>query len=303
MSAVQTERRDERALGLDQQSPLDALGLLLDGQISAASSVRSALPQISALADAAAQTIRRGGRLFYAAAGSSGLMALADALEIPGTFGVRQDRIVILFAGGVDALHDMVGGVEDDVVQAAADVRIHGITSKDLLIALSASGTTPYALAAMKTAKKAGAQTAGIANNAGSPLLEHADFPILLPTRPEVLAGSTRMGAGTAQKIALNMMSTMMAVKLGHVHDGYMVNVRADNAKLIRRSQNIVAAISGCKIEDAARYLERTDGAVKSAVLLAFGAKDAREAEELLEGSDQVLRTALSKMNRAQRAG
>ena len=303
MLGVQTERQNERALGFDQQSPLDALGLLLDGQLAAAASVRKALPQISDLAASAAQTIRNGGRLFYAAAGSSGLMALADALEIPGTFGIPQERIVILFAGGLAALYDMIGGVEDDVTQAEADVNAHSITSNDLLIALSASGSTPYALAAMRAATKAGAPTAGIANNAGSPLLENADLPVLLSTPPEVLAGSTRMGAGTAQKIALNMMSTMMAVTLGHVHDGFMVNVRADNTKLIRRSQNIVAAISGCKIEDAAGYLELTNGAVKSAVLLALGAKDPRHAEELLEGSDQILRSALSKMNRAQRAG
>ena len=303
MAAAQTEMRDERALGLDQHSPIDALHLLLDGQIAAASAIRTALPQIDRLAEAAATTIRNGGRLFYAAAGSSGLMALADALEIPGTFGVPQNRIVILFAGGVDALHDMVGGVEDDVVQAEADVLAHTITAKDLLIALSASGTTPYALAAVKTALAAGAKTSGIANNAGSPLLEIVDLPVLLSTPPEILAGSTRMGAGTAQKITLNMMSTMMAVRLGHVHDGYMVNVRADNAKLIRRSQTIVAAISGCTIESAAGYLEQSGGAVKSAVLLACGAKSTGQADELLERSGQMLRPALSEMNRVLNAG
>jgi N-acetylmuramic acid 6-phosphate etherase len=294
-----TESRNPNAVGIDMLDSADALGLLLAGQVAAAKSVTESLSAIAALAEACAQTIRDGGRLFYAAAGSSGLMALADALEIPGTFGIAQNRIVILFAGGVSALEDMVGGVEDDRDQAKADVLSKSISSKDLLIAVSASGTTPYALAAMETAKDRGAKTAGIANNAGSPLLAMADFPVHLPTPPEVLAGSTRMGAGTAQKIALNMMSTLMAMKLGHVHDGLMVNLRADNDKLKRRSQAIVAAISGCSESEAAIHLDLAGGAVKSAILLARGARDRLQAESLLERSGHMLRPALSEIDRA----
>lgn len=295
---VQTESRNPNAVGIDTLAPAKALGLLHAGQVAAANSVAEALPSIATLAEAGAQTIRNGGRLFYAAAGSSGLMALADALEIPGTFGITQDRIVILFAGGVAALEDMVGGVEDDRDQAKADVAGKDISANDLLIAVSASGTTPYALAAMEAAKAAGARTAGIANNAGSPLLAVADISIHLPTPPEVLAGSTRMGAGTAQKIALNMMSTLMAMKLGHVHDGLMVNLRADNAKLKRRSQSIVAAVSGCSEAQAAIHLDLAGGAVKSAILLARGARDRLQAETLLERSGQQLRPALSEIDR-----
>lgn len=296
---VQTESRNPNAVGIDSLAPADALGLLLSGQVAAAKSVAEALPSIAALAEAGAQTIRSGGRLFYAAAGSSGLMALADALEIPGTFGIPQSRVVVLFAGGVAALEDMVGGVEDDRDQAQADVLAKSITGKDLLIAVSASGTTPYALTTLETAKAHGAKTAGIANNAGSPLLAMADFPVLLPTPPEVLAGSTRMGAGTAQKIALNMMSTLMAMQLGHVHDGLMVNLRADNAKLKRRSQAIVAAVSGCSEAQAAIHLDLARGAVKSAILLACGARDRLQAESLLERSGHMLRPALSEIDRA----
>jgi N-acetylmuramic acid 6-phosphate etherase len=296
---AQTESRNPDAVGIDTLAPADALGLLLAGQVAAAKSVTEALPAIATLAEAGAQTIRSGGRLFYAAAGSSGLMALADALEMPGTFGIPQNRIVILFAGGVATLEDMVGGVEDDREQARADVLSKSISSNDLLIAVSASGTTPYALAAMEAAKDHGAKTAGIANNAGSPLLNAADFPVHLPTPPEVLAGSTRMGAGTAQKIALNMMSTLMAMKLGHVHDGLMVNLRADNAKLKRRSQAIVAAVSGCSEAQAAIHLDLAGGAVKSAILLARGARDRLQAETLLERSGHMLRPALSEIDRA----
>ncbi|MGB8817507.1 MAG: N-acetylmuramic acid 6-phosphate etherase [Rhizobiaceae bacterium] len=302
MVATQTESRDPRAVGIDQRDPVEALGLLLDGQIAAANALRNSLRAIARLAGAAAHVMRSGGRLFYAAAGSSGLMALADALELPGTFGIAQDRVVILFAGGISALEDMVGGVEDDREQAARDVLSHHITAKDLLIALSASGTTPYALAAVETAKARGAKTAGIANNDGSPLLTSTDLPVLLATPPEILAGSTRMGAGTAQKIALNMMSTLMGIELGHVHDGLMVNVRADNEKLLRRSQAIVAAISGCSEAQAAIHLDLAGGAVKSAVLLACGARNRLQAETLLERAGHMLRPALSELDRAKSA-
>jgi N-acetylmuramic acid 6-phosphate etherase len=297
--ALSTETRDARADGLDMRQPVEALGVLLEGQFAAVQSVREALPEIAALAQAAADTIENGGRLFYAAAGSSGLMAMADALEMPGTFGISMEQIVILFAGGNDALKDMVGGVEDDVDQARLDVLAHDINDRDLLIALSASGTTPYALSAMKTARDAGAKTAGIANNAGSAMLMAADFPVLLPTPPEILAGSTRMGAGSAQKIALNMMSTLMAMKLGHVHDGYMVNVRADNIKLKRRAHSIVAGIAGCSMEDAANCLDLAEGGVKSAILLACGARDRLHAEQILEGTGHRLRPALSEIKSA----
>lgn len=303
MNAGTTESSNSRSVGIDQRGPIDALGLLLDGQIAAAMTVREALPAIAAMAQAMSQTIKNGGRLFYAAAGSSGLMAMADALEIPGTFGIPMSRIVVLFAGGVDALHDMVGGVEDDVGQAKADVLAHNISSKDFLITLSASGTTPYALAVLEVAKSVGAKSAGIANNAGSTLLNASDIKICLPTPPEVLAGSTRMGAGTAQKIALNMASTLMAIELGHVHDGLMVNIRADNIKLIRRAKTIVATISGCSEDEAGRVLELTDGDVKRAVLLSCGVKSLSQAEILLERSEQKLRPALSEINRALSAG
>jgi len=237
-----------------------------------------------------------GGRLVYAAAGSSGLMALADALELPGTFGIERGRILILIAGGEQALRDLAGAPEDDAAGAAASVRGTGIGPGDCLIALSASGSTPYALGALEAAAQLGCATVAVANNSGAPLLEKADVAILLETPPEVIAGSTRMGAGTAQKIALNMLSTLVAVHLGHVHDGYMVNLFADNAKLRGRAARIVAAVSGCGIEDAARLLDRSGGAVKTAILLAAGAADAGVAQDMLERTGQKLRPALSEI-------
>jgi len=302
MVATRTEQVHRHAAGLDVQSPETVLRILCEAQVEAASVVASATGSIARAAARAAQSLAGGGRLVYAAAGSSGLMAMADALELPGTFGIARDRIAILLAEGAAELLSFPAGPEDDEAQAARDVAGAGIGKGDCLIALSASGTTPYAVAALKAAKAAGAATIGIANNEGAPLLVLADIAILLPTPPEVIAGSTRMGDATAQKIALNMMSTLMAVHLGHVHDGHMVNLFAGNKKLKSRAARIVAAISGDSEEDAAHHLEASGGSVKAAVLLAAGAADIDDATRLLEGANQNLRKALAKLDGSVRA-
>jgi N-acetylmuramic acid 6-phosphate etherase len=294
MAETRTEALHRNAEGLDIQAPEAILVSLADAQIEAAKAVRNAIPAIAKAAGIIAGRLSGGGKLAYAAAGSSGLMALADALELPGTFGIQRDRIAILIAGGDEAFKTLAGGPEDDTEEAAAAVANAGIGAGDCLIALSASGTTPYAVRAIEEAARRGAATIGIANNRDSALLRQAETAILLETPPEVIAGSTRMGAGTAQKIALNMLSTLTAVHLGHVHDGYMVNLMADNIKLRDRAARIVAAVSGRGRDEAARLLEKSGGAVKTAILLAAGADSADAAEKLLEGTGQKLRPALS---------
>ncbi len=296
MAQTRTEALHRDAEGLDTRSPREILSSLAEAQIEAAQAVRAAIASIAEAAAVIAEKLGAGGRLVYAAAGSSGLMALADALELPGTFGIARERIIILIAGGEQALRDLAGAPEDDAAGAAAAVEEFGIGPGDCLISLSASGSTPYALGALEAAGRLGAATVAIANNRGAPLLEKADIAILLETPPEVIAGSTRMGAGTAQKIALNMLSTLAAVHLGHVHDGYMVNLFADNAKLRGRAARIVAAVSGCGVEDAARLLDRSGGGVKAAILLAAGATDAGFAQDILERTGQKLRPALSEV-------
>ncbi|WP_234894884.1 N-acetylmuramic acid 6-phosphate etherase, partial [Sinorhizobium meliloti] len=235
-----------------------------------------------------------GGRLAYAGAGSSGLMAMADALELPGTYGIAREQVVILIAGGAASLTDLAGGYEDDMELARADVRSAGIGAGDCLISVSASGSTPYAIAAADEAGKRGARVIGMANNAGAPLLLNADVSILLETPPEVVSGSTRMGAGTAQKIAFNMFSTMVGIHLGHVLDGHMVNLRADNIKLRGRAIRIVSDIAGIGAADADRLLGLAGGSVKLAILLASGARDIAHAEDALERADQNLRRAIA---------
>ncbi|TPM21765.1 N-acetylmuramic acid 6-phosphate etherase [Mesorhizobium sp. B2-3-5] len=294
MAETGTEALHRNAEGLDIQAPEAILVSLADAQVEAAKAVRDAIPAIAKAAEIIAGRLSGGGKLAYAAAGSSGLMALADALELPGTFGIQRDRIAILVAGGDEAFRTLAGGPEDDTEEAATAVANAGIGAGDCLIALSASGTTPYAVRAIEEAARRGAATIGIANNRDSALLRQAGTAILLETPPEVIAGSTRMGAGTAQKIALNMLSTLAAVHLGHVHDGYMVNLTADNIKLRDRAARIVAAVSGRDRDEAARLLEESGGAVKTAILLAAGADSADAAQKILEGTGQKLRPALS---------
>jgi len=296
MAETRTESSHERSTGLDMLPATAALGLLADGQIEAAAAVRNAIPAIARAASMVAGCLASGGRLADAAAGSSALMALADALELPGTFGMERHRIVLLVAGGDAALETLAGGPEDDSGEAARRVAAARLGAGDCLVAVSASGTTPFAVGALDEALLRGAKTVGIANNGETPLLARADAPILLETPPELVAGSTRMGAGTAQKIALNMLSTAVAIQLGHVHDGHMVNVRADNRKLERRAARMVAAIGGCREAEALSLLERTGGAVKPAVLMAAGAATPDIALELLEGTDHNLRAALSRL-------
>ncbi|MGI2033049.1 N-acetylmuramic acid 6-phosphate etherase [Rhizobium panacihumi] len=296
MSKNATEARDDKAIGLDQLEPAAVLRLLATGQQSAARAVTDAIPAIAAAAELTADALRNGGRLIYVGAGSSGLMAVADALELPGTYGIALDRIVVLMAGGITSLADLAGGPEDDVALAEKDAAV--ITAADCVICVSASGSTPYSLTIAKIAGARGAKVIGIANNAGAPLFDIADVAVLLATPPEVVAGSTRMGAGTAQKIAFNMLSTLTAIKLGHVHDGYMVDVRADNEKLRIRATRIVSEIAGIDMNAADKRLQSADGSVKVAVLLAAGAKNAAAAQAALARSGQVLRQALAEFER-----
>lgn len=293
MAVNRTEQLHDEARGLDHQPPHKIAALLAKAQGEAAAVVAHVSADIARAASLAADALEQGGRLVYAAAGSSGLMALADALELPGTFGIARDRIIVLLAGGVESLTHLTGAPEDSAEDGARDVAAANLNSNDCLIAISASGSTPYAVGALMAAKTRGVKTIGMANNPGAPLLESADIGILLATPPEIIAGSTRMGAGTAQKITLNLLSTLAAIRLGHVHDGYMVNLHADNAKLRARAAHIVVAIANCGEERALACLEQAGGSVKPAVLLAAGAADMASALQLLDSNGQKLRPAL----------
>ncbi len=299
MSAlVATEHADPRYAGLDGWGDAAILSALLDGQKRGLDAVTTAIPEIAKAAALGAQALQAGGRLIYVGAGSPGLIALTDALEIPQTYGIARDRIVIVMAGGLAMTQELLGGPEDDGAQGEADLKALGIGPKDCAVCISASGTTRYTVAALRAAKAAGARTVGIAGNGGAPLLAEADVPILLASGAEVISGSTRMAAGTAQKAALNMLSTLIGVRMGHVHDNFVVNVTADNDKLILRATGIVARIAGVGPEDAARAMEMARNEVKPAIVLAAGAKNLSEAREFLAQSGGVVRKALALMGR-----
>lgn len=271
MADPSTEARHPESDRLHLQPAGRVLSLLLQGQIDALNALCPALPAIERAAEAGARALGAGGRMGYAGAGSSGLMAMADCLELSGTFGLPPDRTPMLFAGGTDALLHMKGSVEDDPDLARVDVERAGLVAGDLLLVLSASGTTPFALAAAHAAQARGVTVAGFANVPGSDLLQVADIAVLIETGAEIIAGSTRMGAASAQKVALNLLSVLVAIRLGHVHDGHMVNVVADNAKLVARAARIVADVAGVPSARAEAALTATGGAVKPAILVARG--------------------------------
>lgn len=294
-----TEIAEDRYRGLDTWRDEAVLGALLDGQRRALASVEAAIPDLARGAKLAAQKLEAGGRLIYLAAGSPALISLNDALEVPQTFGIARDRIVTIFAGGSAIFANMQGAQEDDGDLARADIAAVRTGPGDCVIATSASGSTPYTVEGLKAARAAGAATIGIAGNANAPLITEADIGVLLNAGPEVISGSTRMGAGTAQKAALNMLSTMIGVHLGHVYDGLMVNVVADNEKLRGRAARIVMRITGAGADAAARALELSGGEVKPAVLIAAGAKGLDDALALLGRSNGNLRTALAEVSAA----
>ncbi len=291
MGTPRTEQVTEADAALDRLDGPAGLARMLDGQIAALESLRPALPALESAAALVADTLRGPGRLVYAAAGSSGLMALADASELPGTFGIAPRRLAIRMAGGVPTDAAMPGGTEDDT--GAAATVIAELRPGDLVIALSASGTTPYPTMIAQGAAAQGALVIAIACNPGTPLLAAADVAICLATPPEPLAGSTRMGAATAQKAALNLISTRACVLLGHVHDGMMVNLVADNAKLRSRARAIVARVAGVDDDHAARALGLAGGAVKLGCLIAAGATP-EAAKDLLTRHRGHLRPALA---------
>ncbi len=291
-----TEQLHKDAVGLDARPLAEVAALLGRSQADAARAPLDSIDEICTGALAMAHTIRTGGVLRYLAAGSSGLMAASDALELGGTFSIPAAQIRIHMAGGLPTGSEMPGESED--TDDTLEQELSDLSPSDTMIAVSASGTTPYTVAAVNFAKNRGCKVIGIANNAGATLLRLADHAILLATPPELVSGSTRMGAGTAQKIALNMLSTLMAVDLGHIQDGMMINLRADNDKLRVRANGIVCQLTGVSPDLAEQALIRAGGNLKCAALLTAGVSTTAEAEDILRKTNGHLRPALERLNK-----
>ncbi len=272
-----TEAADPRTEGIDGWESPAVLAALWQSQLAAVAAVGPALPALGEAADAAAARLdRAGGRLAYAGAGTSGRIAAQDGAELAPTFGWPEERISLHLAGGAAALLRGVEGAEDDrAAGAAAGAALGGA---DVLVAVAASGRTPYTLAALEAARAGGALCIGIANVAGSPLLAAAEHAILLATGAEVVAGSTRLAAGTAQKVALNLFSTLVMVRLGHVHRGRMVDLQTSNDKLRARAARMVAELAGCDAQAAGAALAAAGGSVKRALLVLRGLEPAAAA-------------------------
>ena len=292
-----TEEFADTYRDLETRDSVDILTTILAAQERGLAALKPAIPDLAIAADAAAERLRDNptGRLVYAGAGTSARLGVQDGVELVPTFGWPEDRLAYLIAGGPAALTRTAEGAEDDVQQAMNDARALILSSADVCISLSASGTTPYAISACNAARTGGALTIGIANNPESPLLLSADHPILLESGPEPIGGSTRMTAGTTQKIALNLFSTLTMIRLGRVYRGMMVDVIASNAKLRKRAVRIVTIGADTDPVTAEAALDATGYDVKPAILVAQGfAADAARAALDSHGGDlhAVLATA-----------
>lgn len=271
---------------------------LLASYRRAVACVAAAEGDIRAAAARLADRWERGGRWIYLGAGAAGLIAAEDAAELPGTFGLDRQRIVVILAGADGARFDHDAAAEDNAQAAERAVAALGDLSGDTVVAVSASGSTPFTLAGAKAARRVGALVVAIANRRDAPLLAQADVPLLLDTGDEALQGSTRLAAGAAQKCALGMLSTLVGLALGHIHAGLMVNLRADNDKLQSRALGIVMSIAGVAENAARTALTAAGGEVKPAVLLSSGARDCGDAVDRLERSRGRLAEALDTMRK-----
>jgi N-acetylmuramic acid 6-phosphate etherase len=288
---MDTERPSPRFSTIDVWSPSEILDAMIEGQFAAVAAVHAARPAIERAALAVEQRLTDGGRLIYAGAGTSGRLAVQDGAELIPTFSWPLDRLLLFIAGGQKALIRAVEGAEDEIDHALGLVRRHEIGADDVMIAVAASGTTPFTVACLRGAKERGALTIGIANNRNTPLLDLAEHPIWLNTGPEAIAGSTRMKAGTAQRTALVLLSSLVMIRLGRIYDGLMVDLQAVNKKLVQRSENILSQLTGCTNGAAREALLRAEGSVKIALLLLEGC-ELKEARAMLDRTGGRLRAA-----------
>ncbi|MFB8124323.1 N-acetylmuramic acid 6-phosphate etherase [Streptomyces bacillaris] len=293
LATLATEAFRPELAEIDRLSTAEIARLMNGEDATVPAAVAERLPEIAAAIDAAAERMARGGRLIYAGAGTAGRLGVLDASECPPTFNTDPSEVVGLIAGGPSAMVKAVEGAEDSKELAAADLDALKLTADDTVVGISASGRTPYAIGAVEHARAQGALTVGLSCNAGSALAAAAEHGLEIVTGPELLTGSTRLKAGTAQKLVLNMISTITMIRLGKTYGNLMVDVRASNEKLRARSRHIVSLATGASDAEIEAALAATDGEVKHAILVILGRVDAATAAERLAESDGHLRKAL----------
>lgn len=288
-----SETRNPDTIDLDQLSTLEMVHRFNSEDSKVPQAIARVLPEIAQAIDLAAQSLRRGGRLIYLGAGTSGRLGVLDAAECPPTFGVPHSMVIGLIAGGPSALLKAIEGAEDSEQLGTDDLQALQLCSHDMVVGIAASGRTPYVIGALNYAKTIGCPTVAVSCNPGSPIAQVAQVAISPLVGPEVLTGSTRMKSGTAQKMVLNMISTGAMVKLGKVYQNLMVDVKATNVKLVDRAIRIVMDATGCCRQEAEQALNQTDKEVKPAILVVLKKCDGKQAKALLAQHHGYLRDAL----------
>ena len=294
MSTLRTEQPHPEHPGLDRYDTATLVDAFVADQAQAAWAVRAAAAQLAQAVDAAVPRLQAGGRIVYVGAGTSGRLGVLDAVELFPTFSWPRDRAPALLAGGQGAMFLAVEGAEDRAEQGAADLQALQPTPHDTVLLLAASGTTPYALGAAQAARAAGALTVGIVNNPGAPLAAACDIGVVLDTGPEVISGSTRLKAGTAQKIALNSFSSSVMVRLHKVYGNLMVDLRASNAKLVARALRLTVRATGASEADAQAALAACGSQVKVAIVMLQAGVDAATAQARLDTAQGSVHGALA---------
>lgn len=292
-----TEQPNPASSAIDTLTSEEALRIINGEDRQVADAVGREIPQIARAVDAIVAAFERGGRLFYLGAGTSGRLGVLDASECPPTFSVAPEMVQGIIAGGEAALSRATETTEDDPAIGVRDLLNHGFTAKDVLVGLAASGRTPYVLGAVAEAKRMGAVTVGISCTPDSELSRAVEIAITPLVGPEVVAGSTRLKAGTAQKLVLNMISTGAFIRLGYVYGNLMVNVQPKNTKLVDRARRIVAQASGVSYERAGQVLDEAGNSVRTAILMAKAGIAKQEAEQRLSESGGRIAQALARVN------
>ena len=290
---LKTELPSQEHTGLDQYPVAELVGTLIADQFNALEAVRAAASVIAAVVDAAVPRIAAGGRLIYVGAGTSGRLGVLDGVELHPTFSWPHERALSLLAGGKGAMFQAVEGAEDNLEQGALDMAGLRPQANDVVMLLAASGNTPYVLGALDAARSSGALTIGIANNSGAPVAMRAEFGITLDTGAEVISGSTRLKAGTSQKIVLNTISSAIMVRLNKVYGNLMVDMKATNAKLVRRAVALTTHVTGADEASARAVLEQCGFHVKVAIVALMRKRTVAEAQVVLEQTHGSVRAAL----------
>jgi N-acetylmuramic acid 6-phosphate etherase len=292
-----TEAPNPRSANIDQLPTLDILQIINAEDATVAGAVRQVLPVIAQAVDVITGRLRQGGRLLYVGAGTSGRLGLLDAVECVPTFSTSPDMVQGIVAGGHSALTQPVEGAEDDHDAGYAQMIEIGVNTRDAIVGIAASGRTPYVLGALKAANERGAATVAITCNKPAPMRDLAHIPIAVVVGPEVIAGSTRLKSGTAQKMILNMISTASMIRLGKVYGNLMVDVKVTNQKLAQRARGIVSQVTGVSDDEAARLLEQTHNEVKPAIVMALLGVTAGEARARLSAAGGMLRHVIGDLD------